>query len=245
MEKGESICLATVIISKNPGIAVGEKAIVFGDGSIEGNLGTGQTGLRLRDLALQILKEKRSRAIDIGDGVHVFFDALSSESRLLVCGAGHIALPLARFANDVGFSVTVLDDRSDFANPARFPGCTTITENFSVALRDLSLGPNTHVVIITRGHEHDVDCLMEILPRQVAYVGLIGSRRRVSFVLQWLEEKGFSRERLKDVFTPIGTPLGAESPEEIAISIVSELICVRRKGKAQARALRAAIGIEL
>jgi xanthine dehydrogenase accessory factor len=76
-------------------------------------------------------------------------------------------------------------------------------------------------------------------------VGLIGSRRRVSFVLQWMEEKGFSRERLKDVFTPIGIPLGAESPEEIALSIVSELVCVHRKGKAQARVLRAAVGIEL
>jgi xanthine dehydrogenase accessory factor len=101
------------------------------------------------------------------------------------------------------------------------------------------------VVIITRGHEHDVDCLMEILPKEAAYVGLIGSRRRVSFVLQWLEQKGFSSERLKDVFTPIGIPIGAESPEEIALSIVSELVCVRRKGGAQARSLRSAVGIEL
>ena len=162
----------------------------------------------------------------------------------MICGAGHIAIPLARFAGEVGFSVTVIDDRSDFAHPSRFPGCTTIAENFTIALQDLQTGPTTYVVIITRGHEHDVDCLMEILNRETAYVGLIGSRRRVSFVLQWLEEKGFSRQRLKSVFTPIGIPIGAESPSEIALSIVSELVCVRRKGSGQARTLRSSLGIE-
>jgi xanthine dehydrogenase accessory factor len=245
LERGETFCLATVITSDTADIASGSKAIVRGDGTLDGVIGSPNLDLAIRDQALAALGEKKSRITEIDGGVRVFFNVLSAEARLLICGAGHIALPLARFANDVGFSVTVLDDRSDFAHPSRFPGCTTITENFTIALRDMPLGSSTYVVIITRGHEYDVDCLMEILPRQVTYVGLIGSSRRVSFVLQWLEEKGFSRERLKDVFTPIGIPIGAESPAEIALSIVSELICVRRKGKAQARALRAAIGIEL
>jgi xanthine dehydrogenase accessory factor len=245
LETGETFCLATVITSDSPDIRPGRKMVVRKDGIRHGAIGSPQLDSDIREQALAALGEKKSCIIEIDGGIRVFINVLLAEARLLICGAGHIALPLARFANDVGFSVTVLDDRSDFAHPSRFPGCTTITENFSIALRDMPLGPNTYVVIITRGHEHDVDCLLEILPRQVAYVGLIGSRRRVSFVLQWLEEKGFSRKRLKDVFTPIGTPLGAESPEEIAISIISELICVRRKGKAQARALRAAIGIEL
>jgi len=245
MAAGETLCLATVITSDAADISPGRKMIVREDGSLDGAIGSPNLDPDIRDQALAALAEKKSCIIEIDGGIRVFINVLCPEARLLICGAGHIALPLARFASDVGFSVTVLDDRSDFAHPSRFPGCTTITENFTIALRDMSLGSNTHVVIITRGHEHDVDCLMEILPRQVAYVGLIGSRRRVSFVLQWLEEKGFSRERLKDVFTPIGTPIGAESPEEIALSIVSELVCVRRKGKAQARALRAAIGIEL
>jgi xanthine dehydrogenase accessory factor len=99
--------------------------------------------------------------------------------------------------------------------------------------------------VITRGHEHDADCLIEILQKKTLYVGLIGSRRRVRFVLEMLAEKGFSQTRLKDVFTPIGLPIGAEAPEEIALSIVSELVCVRRKGPAQARALRNAVGIDL
>ena len=245
LEAGETFCLATVIASDAADISPGTKAIVLADGALDGEIGSRNLDSAIRDQALAAISEKKSRTTEIDGGIRVFFNVLCAEARLLICGAGHIALPLARFANDVGFRVTVLDDRSDFAHPSRFPECTTITENFTIALRDMPLGPSVYVVIITRGHEHDVDCLMEILPREAAYVGLIGSRRRVSFVLQWMEEKGFSRERLKSVFTPIGIPLGAESPEEIALSIVSELVCVRRKGKAQARALRAAVGIEL
>ena len=244
MERGESICLATVIASKNPHIAVGGKAIVLGDGSMEGNLGTGQTDLRLRDLALTSLNQKKSQAIDMEDGVRVFFDVLSSENRLLVCGAGHIALPLARFCREVGFKVSVLDDRADFTSPARFPDCDVITEEFSIALPDFPMNSSTYVVIITRGHEHDVDCLLEILNKETAYIGLIGSRRRVSFVLEILEKKGFPKKRLQEVFTPIGTPIGGESPGEIALSIAAELVCVRRKGPHQARLLRAAVGID-
>ena len=243
LENGEPICLATVIASKNPHLAVGGKAIFRGDGSLEGNLGPGPLDSKIRDQALASLKEKKSRTIDVDDDIRVFFDVLSAENRLLVCGAGHIAIPLVRFAREVGFKVTVLDDRADFANPARFPHCDVIAEEFSTALRDFPLSLSTYVVVITRGHEHDADCLLEILSRDTAYVGLIGSRRRVRFVLDMLEKKGVSRKRLQEIFTPIGTPIGGESPAEIALSIAAELVCVCRKGPHQARLLRAAIGL--
>jgi len=244
MEKGEAICLATVIASKKVNIAVGAKAIVFRDGSMEGNLGTEQSDLRLRDLALTSLNEKKCRAIEIEDGVRVFFDALSSKNRLLVCGAGHIAVPLVRFARELDFKVTVIDDRADFANPARFPDSDIITEEFSIALRDFPINASTYVVVITRGHEHDADCLLEILKKDTAYIGLIGSRRRVHFVLEMLEKKGIPKNRLKEIFTPIGIPIGGESPGEIALSIAAELVCVRKKGSHQARLLRAAVGVD-
>jgi xanthine dehydrogenase accessory factor len=108
----------------------------------------------------------------------------------------------------------------------------------------MTFGPATYVVVITRGHEHDVDCLIEIINKKTVYVGLIGSRRRVRIVLEALAEEGFPQERLNEVFTPIGLPIGAESPEEIALSIVSELVCVRRKGPDQARTIRKAVGVE-
>lgn len=243
LEQEKTFCLATVVESGDGQIKPGSKAIVLGDGSIEGSLGSDSLDQKLRDLSPTLFKEKKSSTIDLEESVRVFINILSSETKLLICGGGHIAIPLAQFAHRVGCRVTVLDDRPDFAHPSRFPDCDVIAKEFSEALREMPLGPSTFVVVITRGHEHDVDCLLEILKKEAAYVGLIGSRRRVRIVLDVLENEGISRERLNTVFTPIGIPIGAESPTEIALSIVSELVCVRRKGPVQARALRSAIGI--
>jgi xanthine dehydrogenase accessory factor len=244
LEKGKTICLATVIASNSADIAVGGKAIVFDDGSVEGILGIGISELRLRDLALASLKERKSRTVDVETGIRVFFDVISPEKRLLICGAGHIAVPLARFARELDFKVSVIDDRADFANSARFPDCDVLAEEFSIALGGFPLNASTYVVVVTRGHEHDAECLLEILKKDTAYIGLIGSRRRVRFVLEMLAKKGIPKNRLQDVFTPIGTPIGGESPGEIALSIAAELVCVRRKGPQQARMLRTAVGVD-
>ena len=245
MEQEIAFCLATVVVSALPATQPGSKVIVLEDGSLEGSLGDESLDGKLSELALRAFKNNKRQLVDLGYGVQAFVDILTAGARLVVCGAGHIAVPLARFARRVGFRVIVLDDRADFANPLRFPDCEVMAEDFTLALREMALGPSTYVVVITRGHVHDVDCLTEILGKKLAYVGLIGSRRRVGIVLEILEKQGFSREHLKKVFTPIGLPIGAESPEEIALSIVSELVCVRRKGAAQAKTLRAAIGIDL
>ncbi len=244
LQRRESFCLATVLNSDVPDVQPGQKAIIRQDGSIEVSLDSAQLESSVGQLAQQALKKNKSTVVEIKPGYRIFLNILCADAQLIICGAGHIALPLAQFSLKLGFEVTVIDDRSDFASPARFPGCNVIAEDFTVALRDMSFGPATYVVVITRGHEHDVDCLIEIIDKKTVYVGLIGSRRRVQFVLEALAEKGLSQKRLNDVFTPIGLPIGAESPEEIALSIVSELVCVRRKGPDQARTIRNAIGIK-
>ncbi len=237
--RGEPCCLATVVASDCPDVPIGRKAIVLGDGTMEGSLGAVRLDTAVRSLAMEALEGKKSRAVQVEAGIRIFLDVLAPDARLLVCGAGHIALPLARFAREVGFKVTVIDDRSDFASPERFPGCEVVAKNFTTALREIPFGPSTYAVVITRGHEHDVECLTEILPKETAYVGLIGSRRRVGFVLDLLHEKGIPRDRLEEVFTPIGLPIGSETPEEIALCIAAELVCMRRKGASPVRALRA------
>jgi len=242
MEKETTFCLATIVVSSRSEVPPGRKVIVLEDGSLEGSLGTESLDTKLSGLALAAFKNKKRQLVEIDNGIQAFVDILSSGAHLVICGAGHIAVPLAQIARGIGFRVTVLDDRSDFANPLRFPDCEVIAEDFSLALREMSLGPSTYVVVITRGHVHDVDCLTEVLGKKLAYVGMIGSRRRVRIVLEILEKEGFAQAHLKKVFTPIGLPIGAESPEEIAISIVSELVCVRRKGPAQAKILRTAVG---
>jgi xanthine dehydrogenase accessory factor len=195
----------------------------------------------LPELALKALAEGKSRLATLSEGT-VFLEVLAPEPWLVVCGAGHIAVPLASFARQVGFRVTVLDDRPEFAHPARFPGCQVIAEDFPTALRALILGPATYIVVITRGHEHDRECLREVLGKQAAYVGLIGSRLRIGLVKELLAREGIPTSLLEEVFTPIGLPIGAESPAELALCIAAELVCVRNLGAKQTRRHRSAAG---
>lgn len=243
IEKGAPFCLVTVISSNMKNVSAGQKAIVSDTETIEATFGSEEFAQKVNAHAQVFLRQKKSGLVKIEDQAEIFFNVLAPEAGLLICGAGHIAIPLAQFSLQAGFNVTVLDDRTDFANTSRFPGCNVMAENFTLALREMNLGPNSFAVVITRGHEHDTECLQEILQKKSAYVGLIGSRRRVQFVLEMLKREGIPQNRLGEVFTPIGIPIGAESPVEIAISIVAELVCVLRKGSRQARALRAAIGV--
>jgi xanthine dehydrogenase accessory factor len=230
LTQGHGICIATVVDVPPSGPRKnGDKCLYNANGFVTGPEWMQKSSL-LSDHAAEALKSEKRRLVELDGGEQVFLDVMTSGAHLLICGAGHIALPLARFAGDLGFQVTVLDDRPDFANQERFPGCTVLAENFGKALDIMTLDQDDYVVVITRGHEHDVDCLTRVLNKPVKYVGMIGSRRRVRFVFEWLESQGIPREQLDRVFSPIGLSIGAESPEEIALSIAAELVLVRREG---------------
>ena len=165
-----------------------------------------------------------------GEGVRVLEPALPQE-RLIVLGGGHIALPVCRFGAACGFQVHVVDDRPDFANARRFPeAAQVICDSFENGIRRLRISPFDYVVVITRGHRHDADCLRVLLPgEKPAYLGMIGSRRRTGGLLEMLREEGFDPERIGSICTPIGLDIGAITPAEIAVSILSEVIAHRRK----------------
>ncbi len=154
------------------------------------------------------------------------------KERLIILGGGHIALPLAEFSGKTGFQVTVADDRPSFANSARFPEAeTVICDSFENIIPRLRITRNDYIVIITRGHRHDMDCLKSILNLpETIYLGMIGSKRRVKAVLELLEKEGYDKERLNGVCTPIGLSIGAVTPEEISISILAQLIERKRLG---------------
>ncbi len=236
--KGQRFCLATIIDTQDPAAPLATKAIVFQDGSVEAEIEKSELRNSLIAAARESLKGRTNRTIEIAPGVRVFLNIFSGHARLLICGAGHIALSLARFAREIGFQITVLDDRPEYAHPSRFPDCQVIAEEFTSGLSKLSVDSSTYVVVITRGHEHDRECLLNILTHKTAYVGLIGSRRRIRFVLQLLEREGIPDSRLRDIFAPVGLPIGAESPQEIALAIAAELVCVRKKGSEPSRAWR-------
>ena len=161
----------------------------------------------------------------------VFIRNFRPAERLILLGGGHIAQPLCRYAADLGFSVTVVDDRPSFANQARFPEADQIICNaFPAAIQSLDIRGNDYVAVITRGHRYDADCLRAILagtfPR---YLGMIGSKRRVIALLNLLEEEGFPRDALAKIHAPIGIAINALTVKEIAISIAAELIQCRRE----------------
>jgi len=230
IREGAPFAVATVIEADDGGL-LGAKVTVALNGAIEGS-----TGVAGWDEAIVA---KAPKVIQTGPeilrlaGGAVFIDPLLPTPRLLICGAGHIALPLARFGLELGYEVTVIDDREDFASPSRFPGCRTIAGEFAETLEKLEYGRGAHVVVITRGHVHDVDCLKVVLPKETAYVGLIGSRRRVGFVKKELLAGGIGAERVEELHTPIGLAIGAETPAELAISILAEITAVRRLGDAR------------
>ncbi len=157
--------------------------------------------------------------------------AFSVTDRLILLGGGHVAQAVARFAGMLDFAVTVVDDRPAFANRARFPEAAEIVcEPFADAIRStLHICKNDYVCVLTRGHRWDADCLRAILPGEMPhYLGMIGSRRRVSGLKDILTAEGFDPERLARLHAPIGLPIRAQTPEEIAISILAEMIQTRR-----------------
>lgn len=177
------------------------------------------------------IEEGIPRFINEGDK-NVLYEPFYTEERLIVLGAGHIAIPLVDFGAKIGFSVTVVDDRLQFANSNRFPlAKKVICDNFEHALSELQIKETDYVIIITRGHRYDSVCLNTICEgREPSYLGMIGSKRRVAIIKEILEANGCSSEKLNRVHTPIGLKIGAITPEEIAISILAEVIAHKRLG---------------
>jgi len=152
----------------------------------------------------------------------------SGPSPLYIAGAGHVARFTARVAAMAGFAVTVMDDRPEFANADRFPeACAILVKDLRSCLEGLPVGPDASVVILTRGHVHDAEVLAQALRTRAGYIGMIGSRRKRDSVYRWLGEKGFTDADFARVRCPIGLDIGAETPEEIAVCIVAELIQAR------------------
>ena len=158
----------------------------------------------------------------------VFRERVRRAPKLVICGAGHVSMPIIRLGKMLGFTVTVLEDRPKFADNARTAGADhVICETFREGLSKIKGDSDTWFVIVTRGHRYDSECLEAILGKESAYVGMMGSRRRVAAVKDQLAQKGVSREKLDNVYTPIGLKISAETPEEIAVSIMAEIIRIK------------------
>jgi xanthine dehydrogenase accessory factor len=177
-------------------------------------------------------------------GIELYLERWEPPAELVIVGAGHVAQPLALVGSMLDFRVTVLDDRPEFATPHRFPGADRVlVADFADPLAGIEVGPRTSIVLVTRGHRHDYDCLRELARRgfEPRYIGMIGSRRRVRAAFEQLAAEGVAADWLARVHAPLGLDIGAETPAEIAVAVAAEMVLSARGGSARPLAERAQV----
>lgn len=243
MKSGGEAVLCTVVDEKGSAPrGRGAAMIVRPDGTSVGSTGGGEAEHRVIEAAVEMMRNKRrsdlmhislepkgeSPGAACGGEVSIFLERYGDEPRVLIFGAGHVGRALARLANASGFAVTVWDDRADIAE-----WCAPWAEVISCPLEEVfdhgvSTGPLTCTVIVTRGHAMDADATRVMQGHECAYIGMIGSKNKIAYVRERLIAEGVPADQIDRIKKPIGIPIGAETPEEIAISIMAEIIASLR-----------------
>jgi xanthine dehydrogenase accessory factor len=247
LENGNRVALCTIIEKKGSGPReVGAKMIVDENGNTIGTIGGGNLERALIKEALKVLgkgkpskttislhkKAKRGTVktgLICGGELTIFIDVIKPKKRLIIVGAGHIAKPLAKIADIIGYSLTIIDDNERLANKNRFPMAERIiTGDLNLSLDKLDIAPKDFVVIVHGEPEHDYLALRKVLEKRPTYIGLLGSKTKVALLTERLKATGFNEEDLSVLHAPIGLDINAKSPEEIGVSILAEVI---REGK--------------
>lgn len=237
---GEGRPLAIVsLLTKDDRVAEPEKLLVDAEGKpVAGTLGDAALDELAAHHAVSLMADDRKEIVVVGSDelpigdLRLLFEVSRPALELIICGGGHVGQAVAVAGRFLGFQVTVIDDRADFASREKFPDeqIRLIADDFVEALRSLSITPASHVVIVTRGHRHDEICLHEVIAKPARYIGMIGSRRRTTTIRERLKREGIAPELLRRVHAPIGLDIGALTPEEIAVAILAEIVLVRRGG---------------
>jgi xanthine dehydrogenase accessory factor len=244
-DKNETAALCTIVQSKGstPRNST-SKMLVYPDGSIIGTIGGGEMENRVIGEALEIINDGKPKLLEYnmidpsrgdpgvcGGQVEIFVEPITPKPVLIVVGVGHVGTAVARLAKWLGFYVLVSDDRSEFCTPEAVPDAN---EYHPVSMAELpqltKVTPWTYIVLTTRGADIDIDGLPVLLETPASYIGVIGSRRRWTTTRNELLKKGISEEKLNWVRSPIGLELNAETPEEIAVSVLAEIIMIRNDG---------------
>ncbi len=240
-EGGEPVFLASVLDPGPRDLEAGARMIVERSGERIGSLGDAVLDDAVAAYAPEAFPKHITQTLYVTpDGLTdrtvrgataIYVEVVEAKPVFLIVGGGHIGRSLAKLADFIDFHVVVLDDREDFANSEKIPWADEILcEDYEAALDRYPINSSTYITLVTRGHKQDELSLRHCLGRGAAYLGMIGSKRRTGAVLQHLADEGFDRAELDKVRTPIGLNIGAETPEEIAISIMAEVIMFRRGG---------------
>jgi len=249
LARGEDVALVTIVAAQgSTPQRVGAKMVVFADGHTIGTIGGGCYENDALGKAREALRSRQPRLVryDLSDDfaeesglicggqMQVYIEPMETAPHLYIVGAGHVGHHLAQMAEPVGFRVHVVDDREKFANTQRFPATTEVTvQDIPEWVAEARFEKNAYAVVVTRGHRHDFEALRGLVGFELRYLGLIGSKAKVKRIYDALLAVGVPVERLARVHAPIGLDIGAVSPEEIAVSILAELVAVRRGRIAQ------------
>ena len=219
------------------------KMLILEDGSTMGSIGGGSTEAEVVEEARRVLETEKASltkftltqedaardGLICGGTVEVFVEPILPDPSLLLMGGGHLAQAIAEAAQRVSFKVSVVDDRASFANRERFPGVEeTIVASFEESLDSIDVTENTFILIVTRGHGYDQVVLEKAIQSPARYVGLVGSRRKIRIILKNLLDKGIPPKTFSNLYAPIGLEIGSETPQEIAVSVIAELISLRK-----------------
>jgi len=243
LDRGEEVALVTIVSSTgSTPQRVGAKMLVYADGRTVGTIGGGCYENDAFWKAREAIKARKPLTVrfeltdDIaeesglicGGQMEVFIEPVEPSPDVYIFGAGHVGYFLGRMAHDTGFRVHVIDDREKFASTERFgEGVDVIVDDIPTWLQQHELPPTAYAVVVTRGHKHDIDALRALTRSPLRYVGLIGSRAKVKRIFDALRDEGTRPEALRTVHAPIGLDIGAITPQEIAVSILAELIAVK------------------
>lgn len=233
-EGDEPVALVTVVSAPHEG-AIGRRLVVT-ESALHGTLGGPELDAQAAARARESLTARERGVVELEqpDGVwEIYVESQHPIPEMHIVGAGHIARPLCRLGASLGFRVTITDDRPEYASQHWFPEAERVrVVDFDHAFDGVAVGPDSYVVLVTRGHKYDYDCILQLLKMEArpAYLGMIGSRRRVRATFEALVRDGVEPARLEEVHAPIGLDIGAETPEEIALAIAAEIVATRRGG---------------
>jgi xanthine dehydrogenase accessory factor len=244
-QEGDVAALATIVwVKGSTPRSQGSKMLIKSDGSILGSIGGGCMEAEVWQEAMKVMEEGNSKALHFdltgreeteeglicGGTMEVLIEPILAQPTLYLFGAGHIAFAVSRIGKMVGFRVVVIEERPAFANAERFPDADEIyAEEFESAFPKLKINKASYIVIACRGHLLDQQVLEWAVKTPARYIGMIGSKKKVKSVFSNLRAKGIPQELLDPVHAPIGLDIASETPEEIAVSIVGEVIKVRRE----------------
>jgi xanthine dehydrogenase accessory factor len=237
-KKGQSFAFATVIKSTPKGTPrkAGAKMVVLADGSITGTIGGGRNEKAAIRECLEAIKSGLPRTVTYdyfgqegqsvcGGQIEVFIEPFAGKRHLIICGAGHIALPLSVVFKMLNFRVTIIDDRKSFATKKRFPHVDDIKVGpHASLLKTMEISCDTYIMIVTQGNEYDYECLKVVVGSCAGYIGVISSKAKRQKFFRRLKDEGFSEDSLENIMMPAGFDIGAQTPEEIALSIAAEIV---------------------